>query len=141
MKRQIIRTEQAPLAIGPYSQAVRAGDLVFTAGQIGLVPGTKELAGPDIESQTRQVLQNLDAILQATGSCLSHALKATVYLTDMAEFPVMNAIYAGFFAEEPPARAAVQAAALPLGAKIMIDLVAQACDCHGLDVPSNCECP
>jgi 2-iminobutanoate/2-iminopropanoate deaminase len=141
MKRQIISTEQAPPAIGPYSQAVRTGDFVFTAGQIGLVPGTKELAGPDIESQTRQVLQNLDAILEASGSCLSHALKATVYLTDMAEFPAMNAIYAGFFSETPPARAAIQAAALPLGAKIMIDIVAQVCDCHGPDTPCDCECP
>jgi 2-iminobutanoate/2-iminopropanoate deaminase len=141
MKRQIISTEQAPPAIGPYSQAVRTGDLIFTAGQIGLVPGTKELAGPDIESQARQALQNLDAILEAAGSCLSHALKATVYLTDMAEFPAMNAIYAEFFSETPPARAAIQAAALPLSAKIMIDLVAQACDCHSADTACDCECP
>jgi 2-iminobutanoate/2-iminopropanoate deaminase len=141
MKRQIISTEEAPPAVGPYSQAVRAGELIFTAGQIGLVPGTKELAGPDIKNQTRQALENLDAILKAAGSCLSHTVKATVYLTDMAEFQAMNAIYAGFFAEEPPARAAVQAAALPLGAKIMIDLVAQTCDCQDPDAPCNCECP
>jgi 2-iminobutanoate/2-iminopropanoate deaminase len=140
MERQIISTEQAPPAIGPYSQAVCAGELVFTAGQIGLVPGTTELVGPDIEGQTRQALQNLDAILDAAGSCLKHALKATVYLTDMGEFPAMNAVYAEFFPEAPPARAAVQAAALPLAAKIMIELIAQACDCDHPDAPCDCEC-
>jgi 2-iminobutanoate/2-iminopropanoate deaminase len=140
MERQIISTEQAPPAIGPYSQAVCAGELVFTAGQIGLVPGTTELVGPDMEGQTRQALQNLDAILDAAGSCLKHALKATVYLTDMGEFPAMNAVYAEFFPEAPPARAAVQAAALPLAAKIMIELIAQACDCDHPDAPCDCEC-
>jgi 2-iminobutanoate/2-iminopropanoate deaminase len=140
MQKQIISTEQAPPAIGPYSQAVRAGDFVFTAGQLGLIPGTKELAGPDIESQTQQALQNLEAILEAAGSCLKHAVKATVFLTDIGEFPSMNAVYAQFFSEAPPARAAVQAAALPLGAKVMIDIVALACDCDGGDAPCACEC-
>jgi 2-iminobutanoate/2-iminopropanoate deaminase len=140
MKKQIISTEQAPSAVGPYSQAVRAGDFVFTAGQLGLIPGTKELAGADIESQTRQALQNLDAILEAAGSCLKHAVKATVYLADIGEFPSMNAAYAQFFFEAPPARAAVQAAALPLGAKVMIDIVALACDCDGSGAPCDCEC-
>jgi len=140
MKKQIISTEQAPPAVGPYSQAIRAGDFVFTAGQLGLIPGTKELAGTDIESQTRQALQNLDAILEAAGSCLKHAVKATVYLTDIGEFPSMNAVYAQFFTEAPPARAAVQAAALPLGAKVMIDIVALACDCDASDAPCDCEC-
>lgn len=138
MKKQIINTEQAPPAVGPYSQAVRAGDFIFTAGQIGLFPGTKELVGPDIESQTRQALQNLHAILEAAGSCLKHAVKATVYLADIGEFSLMNAIYADFFSEEPPARATVQTAALPLGAKVMIDIVAIVCDCEGNDAP--CEC-
>lgn len=140
MKRQIVSTKQAPAAVGPYSQAVQANDLVFTAGQLGLVPGTKQLAGPDIESQTRQALQNLDAILQAAGSCMKHAVKATVFLADITEFPAMNAVYAEFFAEAPPARAAAQAAALPLGAKVMIDIVALACDCEGSPVPCDCEC-
>ena len=140
MKKQIISTEKAPAAVGPYSQAVRAGDFVFTAGQLGLVPATKELAGPDIESQTRQALQNLDAILEAAGSCLKHAVKVTVYLADIAEFPSMNATYAQFFSEAPPARAAIQAAALPLGAKIMIDIVAAAYDCDGDDTACDCEC-
>ena len=140
MKKQIISTGQAPPAVGPYSQAVRAGNFVFTAGQLGLIPGTKEFAGTDIESQTRQALQNLDAILEAAGSCLKHAVKATVFLADIGEFPSMNAIYAQFFSEAPPARAAVQAAALPLGAKVMIDIVALACDCDGSDAPCDCEC-
>ena len=140
MKKQIIATTEAPPAVGPYSQAVRAGDFVFTAGQLGLVPGTKELAGPDIESQTRQALENLDAILQASSSCLQHALKATVYLSDIGDFPSMNAVYAQFFSEAPPARAAVQVAALPLGAKVMIDIVALACNCNGGDDACDCEC-
>lgn len=140
MKKQIVSTEQAPQAVGPYSQAVRAGDFVFTAGQLGLVPGTKDMAGPDIESQTRQALQNLDAILEASGSCMEHAVKATVYLADIGEFPLMNAVYAQFFSDAPPARAAVQVAALPLGAKVMIDIVALACDCDGGDAPCACEC-
>ena len=140
MKKQLITAEQAPAAVGPYSQAVRAGDFVFTAGQIGLVPGTKEMAGPNIESQTRQALQNLDAILEAAGSCLKHAVKATVYLADIDEFPSMNVEYAQFFPEAPPARAALQAVALPLGAKVMIDIVALACDCEGDNAPCGCEC-
>ena len=140
MKMQIVSTPQAPAAVGPYSQAIRAGDLVFTAGQLGLVPGTKQLSGLDIEGQTRQTLENLDAILKAAGSCLQHAVKATVYLSDITDFPAMNTVYAQFFAETPPARAAVQAAALPLGAKVMIDLVAIVCNCDGTDTPCDCEC-
>jgi len=130
MKREIISTEDAPPAVGPYSQAVRAGDLVFTAGQLGLVPDTKAFAGTDIESQTRQALLNLQAILQAAGSCLEQAVKVTVFLDDISEFPLMNSIYAEFFPEAPPARAAAEAAALPLGAKVMIDVVALAGDCE-----------
>ena len=140
MKKELISTEQAPAAVGPYSQAVQSGGLIFTAGQIGLVPGTKELAGPDIESQTRQALQNLDAILEAAGSCLKHAVKATVYLADIGDFPAMNAVYAQFFSETPPARAAVQVAALPLGAKVMIDIVALSCNCVGSAEPCDCDC-
>ena len=130
MEKPIIATKKAPQAVGPYAQGVRAGEFVFTAGQIGLVPGSRELAGPDIESQTRQALENLDAILKASNSCLQHAVKATVYLADIGDFPAMNAVYAQFFPEAPPARAAVQVTALPLGAKVMIDIVALACDCE-----------
>ena len=140
MKKQLISTEQAPAAVGPYSQAVQAGDFVFTAGQLGLIPGAKELAGPDIESQTRQAMQNLQAVLEACGSGLNHAVKATVYLSAIADFPEMNAVYAEFFPETPPARAAVEVAALPLGARVMIDIVALCCNCEGGAEPCDCEC-
>ena len=130
LDREIVVTDKAPAAIGPYSQAVRAGDLLFTAGQAGLVPGTKQLAGADIESQTRQTLENLKAILEAGGSCLKHVVKTTVFLIDMGEFARMNAIYAEFFPEAPPARSTVQAAALPMGARVEIEAVALVCDCQ-----------
>ncbi len=126
MNKQIIATDKAPAAVGPYSQAVRVGDLIYTAGQLGIVPGTKEFAGPDIENQTRQALQNLRAVLEAGGSCLEHIVKTTVFLADMGEFARMNAVYAEFFPEDPPARSAVQAAALPLGGRVEIEAVAQA---------------
>lgn len=138
MNKQIIATDRAPAAVGPYSQGVRVGDLIFTAGQVGLVPGTKELAGPGIESQTRQALENLDAVLEAAGSCLRHAVKTTVYLADLADFGPMNAVYAEFFPDEPPARATLQAAALPLGALVEIEVVAEACDCEKEDPECHC---
>lgn len=125
MSKQIIATDKAPAAAGPYSQAVRVGNLVFTAGQVGLVPGTKEFAGPDIASQTRQVLKNIQGILEAAGSGMKHVVKTTVFLQDIAEWPAMNAVYAEFFPEDPPARSAVQVAALPLGAKVEIEVVAE----------------
>ena len=81
--KQIVSTDKAPAAVGPYSQAVRVGDLIFTAGQLGIVPGTKEFAGPDIQAQTRQALENLKAILEAAGSCMQHVVKATVFLQDI----------------------------------------------------------
>jgi 2-iminobutanoate/2-iminopropanoate deaminase len=128
MNRVVIATENAPAAVGPYSQAIRAGDLVYTAGQLGIIPGTKEFAGAEIEDQTRQALQNLQAVLEASGSCLQHVFKTTVFLADMGEFARMNAIYAGFFPESPPARSAVQVAALPLGGRVEIEAVALICD-------------
>ncbi|MCX7681045.1 MAG: RidA family protein [Anaerolineae bacterium] len=129
MSRHVITTERAPAAVGPYSQAVRAGDLIYTAGQVGIRPETRQFAGPDIESQTRQALENLKAILEAAGSCLEHVVKTTVFLTDMSEFARMNAVYAEFFPLAPPARSTVQVAALPLGARVEIEAVAQACAC------------
>jgi len=129
MERQIVSTDKAPAAVGPYSQGVQMGDLVFTAGQLGIIPGTKEFAGPDIESQTRQALKNLEAVLKASGSCLKHVLKTTVFMADMEEFGRMNAVYAEFFTEEPPARSAVEVAALPLGGRVEIEAVAMACEC------------
>jgi 2-iminobutanoate/2-iminopropanoate deaminase len=139
MEKEIVSTDKAPAAVGPYSQAVRSGDLVFTAGQLGMVPGSKEFAGPDIESQTRQALENLKAVLDAAGSCLEHVLKTTVFLADMGEFPRMNAVYAEFFPGGPPARSAVQAAALPLGGRVEVEAVALACDCNGNGEESNCD--
>ncbi len=126
MDKQIIATDGAPAAVGPYSQAVRVGDFVFTAGQLGLVPGTKEFAGPDIEAQTRQALENLRAVLEAAGSSLAQVVKTTVFLQDIGEFGRMNAVYAEFFGENPPARSAVEVAALPLGGRIEIEAVAVA---------------
>jgi 2-iminobutanoate/2-iminopropanoate deaminase len=125
--KEIITTAQAPAAVGPYSQAVRAGDLIY-ASQVGLVPGTKEFAGPDIEAQTRRTLENLKAILEEAGSSLRCVVKTTVFLQDIEEFARMNTVYAEFFPEEPPARSAMQVAALPLGARVMIEVVAGACD-------------
>jgi 2-iminobutanoate/2-iminopropanoate deaminase len=131
MNKQTISTDKAPAAVGPYSQGVAAGDFVFTAGQLGIRPGTRELAGPDIETQTRQVLENIKAVLETGGSCLKHVVKTTVYMQNIGEFSRMNAVYAEFFPEDPPARAAVQVAALPLGARVQIEAVAQSCDCEG----------
>jgi 2-iminobutanoate/2-iminopropanoate deaminase len=128
MKKQIIVTDSAPGAVGPYSQAVRVGRFIYTAGQLGIVPGTKEFAGPDVESQTRQALKNLKAVLEAGGSCLEHVVKTTVFLADMGEFAKMNTVYAEFFPDEPPARSAVQAAALPLGGRVEVEAVGIACD-------------
>jgi 2-iminobutanoate/2-iminopropanoate deaminase len=128
MEKQIVATDQAPAAVGPYSQAVRVGHMVFTAGQLGIVPGTKEFAGQDIESQTRQALENLSAVLEAAGSCLANAIKTTVFLADMGEFSRMNAVYAEFFPSNPPSRSAVQAAALPLGGRVEVEAVALICD-------------
>ncbi len=138
LKKEIVATAKAPAAVGPYSQAVKAGELVFTAGQLGIVPGTKDFAGSDIESQTRQALENLKSVLEAGGSCLQHIVKTTVFLADMGEFARMNAIYAEFFPLTPPARSAVQAAALPLGGRVEIEAVALACECRG--GPEECEC-
>ena len=126
MDRTVITTDLAPSAVGPYSQAVRIGDLVFTAGQLGLVPGAGEFAGADIESQTRQALTNLTAILEAAGSSVEKVVKTTVFLQDITEFPRMNSVYVEFFPADPPARSAVQVAALPLGGRVEIEAVAVA---------------
>jgi 2-iminobutanoate/2-iminopropanoate deaminase len=137
MSRQIVATDRAPAAVGPYSQAVQVGALIYTAGQLGIVPGTKEFAGPEIEAQTRQALENVKAVLEAAGSSLQHVVKTTVFLLDMAEFGRMNGVYAEFFPENPPARSAVQVAALPLGGRVEIEAVAEACDCESTE---DCGC-
>jgi 2-iminobutanoate/2-iminopropanoate deaminase len=124
MNREIIATERAPGAIGPYSQAVRAGDFVFTAGQIALDPATGQMVEGGIEFQARQALTNVSAVLQAAGTSLANVVKTTVFLADMGEFKAMNGVYAEFFPDAPPARSAVQAAALPLGARVEIEAIA-----------------
>ena len=124
LKREIIATQNAPAAIGPYSQAVQIGDLIYTAGQIPLVPGTGKLIEGGIEEQTRQVLQNLANILEAAGSSLAHVVKTTIFVTNLGDFAAINQVYGGFFAGDPPARSTVQVAALPMGANIEIEVVA-----------------
>jgi len=123
-KRTVISTDQAPAAVGPYSQAIRAGKFVFTAGQIPMDPATGKLIQGDIQAQTRQVLTNLKAVLEAAGVSLSNVVKTTVFLQDMGDFGAMNEVYAEFFVQEPPARSAVQAAALPLGVDVEIEAIA-----------------
>ena len=124
MEKDVIQTENAPGAVGPYSQAVRVGSFVYTAGQIGLDPSTGKMVDDDIEVQTERVLNNLKAVLQAAGSSLSDVFKTTVFLLDMGEFTAMNGVYSSFFSDKPPARSAVQVAALPLGGRVEIEAVA-----------------
>ena len=124
MSKQVIQTANAPAAVGPYSQAIVAGGLVYTAGQIALVPGTSELAAGGIAEQTRQVMHNLKAILETAGSSLDQVVKVTVYLQDLNDFAAMNAVYAEFFTVAPPARSTIQAAKLPRAALVEIDCIA-----------------
>jgi 2-iminobutanoate/2-iminopropanoate deaminase len=124
MPRTTISTGGAPAAVGPYSQAVRWGNLIYTAGQLGLDPQTGQLAEGGIEAQTRQALTNIQAILEAAGTSMANVIKTTVYLQDIGDFRAMNEVYATFYPDTPPARSAVQAAALPLGGLIEIEVVA-----------------
>jgi 2-iminobutanoate/2-iminopropanoate deaminase len=119
-----IQTDQAPHAIGPYSQGIVAGGLLYTAGQIALDPATGELVAGDVRAQTSRVLDNLSAILQAAGSSLERVVKTTVYLSDMGEFAAMNDVYSTYFTEHKPARSTVQAARLPRDVKVEIDAIA-----------------
>ncbi len=120
-----IHTQLAPAAIGPYSQAVKVGSLVFVSGQIPVDPATGEFAGPDIETQTHQSLKNLKAILEEAGSGLDKVVKTTVFLQDMNDFAAMNGVYAQYFKEPFPARAAVQVGRLPKDALVEIECVAE----------------
>jgi 2-iminobutanoate/2-iminopropanoate deaminase len=126
MKKTVLFTDKAAAAGGPYSQAIRAGGFIFTAGQLGIVPGTHEFAGPDIESQTHQALNNIGAILEAAGSRLDNVIKCTVFLADMQDFSRMNEVYKGYFGEALPARSAVEVSALGLGACVEIEAIALA---------------
>lgn len=123
-KRETVITSLAPKPIGPYSVGIRSGNLVFTAGMAGLDPATGKLVEGGIEAETRQTILNLKAILEAGGSALPLVLKTTVFLQDIGEFARMNAVYREFFPSDPPARSTVQAAALPMGARVEIEAVA-----------------
>src|SRR5262245_42390818 len=123
-ERVAVHSEGAPRAIGPYSQAIVAGGFAFTSGQIPIDPLTGKLVEGGIEAETRRVLDNLASVLAAAGTSLSHVVKATIYLTALSNFSTVNAVYAGYFPADPPARSTVQVAALPLGASVEIDLVA-----------------
>lgn len=124
MKREAVKAAGAPAVIGPYSQAVRAGGLLFCSGQIPLDPATGKLVEGGIGIQTERVLSNLEAVLAAGGATLRSVVKTTVYLVDLGEFPAMNAVYGKFFPEDPPARATVQVVRLPAGARVEIEAVA-----------------
>jgi 2-iminobutanoate/2-iminopropanoate deaminase len=124
--KEIIQTEQAPNAIGPYSQAVKANGLVFASGQIPIDPETGQFVPGGVAEQTEQVLKNLAAVLEAAGSSLDRIVKTTVFLADMEEFAAMNEVYGRFFKEQPPARATVEAARLPRDARVEIEAIALA---------------
>lgn len=121
---EIISTSKAPAAVGPYSQAVQVGSMLYTAGQIPLVPETGQLVDGDIQAQTKQVMQNIINILTAAGSSLSKVVKTTIFVTDLGDFSKINETYGSFFDDNPPARSTVQVTALPLGANIEIEVIA-----------------
>ena len=123
--RQMILTDKAPAPIGPYSQAIRCGNLIFASGQLPLDPKSGALV-TGIAEETRQVIENLKAVLEAAGSSLERALKVTVFMKDLGQFAEMNKVYATFFRENPPARSTIQVAALPRGVGVEIDIIAEA---------------
>ena len=122
--RQSVSTSQAPQAIGPYSQGIRAGGLLFVSGQIPLDPATGVMVVGDIADQTRRVFQNLEEILKAAGASFDHVVRTTVYLADMGDFAAMNEVYGTYFSSPAPARSTIQAAALPRNARVEIDVIA-----------------
>ncbi len=125
-RREVIHTDRAPAAIGPYSQAIRAGELVYSSGQLGIDPATGKLVEGGIEPQTSQVLRNLAAVLDAAGTAMNRVIKTTVFVTNLDDFPVVNKIYGESFSQEPPARSTVQVSRLPLGGSVEIEAVALA---------------
>ncbi|MEZ4225665.1 MAG: RidA family protein [Polyangiaceae bacterium] len=124
MTRQVIETADAPQAIGPYSQAIACGGFVFLSGQVPIDPATGELVSAEIEDETRRAMDNLGAVLAAAGCSFEQVVKATIYLTDLGDFAKVNAVYGSYFNARPPARATVQVAALPKGARVEIDAIA-----------------
>jgi len=125
MPNGIVSTEKAPRAIGPYSQAVVAGDLVFTSGQIPLDPGTQQMVAGDVRAQTERVMDNLAAVLDAAGTGFDNVVKATIFVVDLGDFATVNEVYGKRFPRSPPARSTVQVAALPKGARVEIELIAR----------------
>ena len=125
MANAIVSTDKAPKAIGPYSQAVIAGDLIFTSGQIPLDPATQQMVTGDIRAQTERVMENLAAVLEAAGVGFQNVVKSTIFVADLGDFTVVNEIYGRRFPANPPARSTVQVAALPRGARVEIELVAR----------------
>lgn len=123
--KQIIATDRGPKAIGPYSQAVKANGFLFVSGQVCLDPKTQQLVEGDISKQTERVMENLKGIVEAAGSSLDHAVKTTVFLSDMNDFAAMNAVYGKYFPSDPPARATVQVSRLPKDVKVEIELIAE----------------
>ncbi len=124
MEKSVISTKNAPAAIGPYSQAIKAGNLVFVSGQIPIIPATGEILRGDIKLQTKQVLENLKNILDAAGSCIDNVVKTTVFMKDLNDYTAINDVYKEFFTDKPPARAAVQAARLPRDVGVEIEAIA-----------------
>lgn len=124
MQKQVIHTSEAPQALGPYSQAVRVGNFVFLSGQIPLDPASGKVVEGDIDAQTRRVMENLSAVLRASGASFAEVVKTTIFLADLGHFSKMNEIYGTYFASEPPARSTVQVGALPRGVLIEIDMIA-----------------
>ena len=124
MKHQVIHTDNAPAAIGPYSQAVKAGNMLFVSGQVPFVPETMEIVEGDVKAQTAQSLKNVQAILAEAGLDFSHVVKSTVFIKDMNEFAQINEVYAEFFGENKPARACVEVARLPKDVKVEIEVIA-----------------
>jgi 2-iminobutanoate/2-iminopropanoate deaminase len=124
--REVISTDQAPQAIGPYSQAIRAQGLIFTSGQVAIDPATQQVVAGDISAQTDRVLKNLAAILQASGTTLEKVLRCTVFLKNLADFAAMNEVYGRYFKQSPPARATVEVARLPKDVLVEIDVIALA---------------
>ncbi|MGI6366550.1 MAG: RidA family protein [Bacillota bacterium] len=124
MNKTIISTEKAPAAIGPYSQAVRVGDLVFTSGQIALKPDTGDLVQGDVQAQTRQCMDNVKAILEAAGTSLDNCVKCTLFIKDMNQFGQINEVYGTYFGDNPPARACVEVARLPKDVLIEVEAIA-----------------
>jgi 2-iminobutanoate/2-iminopropanoate deaminase len=135
--KKIISTSEAPAAIGPYSQAVRVGSMLFCAGQIPLDPKTGEIVSPEIEAQTKQVMQNIGAVLRSAGLSFDHVVKTTIFLADFADFQTVNEIYGSHFQKEPPARSTVQVAALPKKSRVEIEVIAVADAAGGGSVASD----